>query len=98
MPFVTALFVYVKRDVCECGHGVLRDDVPLGKEYWIDRHSIGPGKFHCGGCGKTTPVTMGQVIQHGAWSGWIVMEILEAKENADAKAVAANESAAKKSR
>lgn len=90
MPFAGAIYVYVKRDVCDCEHGVLRDDVPLGKEYEIDLHTIGPGRFHCGGCGKVTPVTVGQVIQYGSWSGWIVMEILEEKKNADAKAMAAN--------
>lgn len=78
--------VYKKRDICPCGYGVLRDEIPLGTQYKVDMASIKPGKHVCGGCGSVTDISLvwvKRVWVKGGFllPGWLPLEIFELQAN-----------------
>lgn len=42
--------IHAVRSICPCGESVLKDDVPIGKEYDIDPFRMEKITFICGGC------------------------------------------------
>lgn len=61
---------YLRKSLCSCGYGVLKDSVPLGAEYYIDPKVTSAGQMQCGGCGKTLEVALVKVVSP-APAGWI---------------------------
>lgn len=45
--------IYAHRDICDCGHGVMDDSIPLGTVYEIDPPATCRLNYVCGGCGVT---------------------------------------------
>lgn len=45
--------IYAHRDVCPCGYGFLRDEIPLGSIYHVDLKRADVLTLICGGCGGT---------------------------------------------
>lgn len=41
-----------KRNVCDCGMNIVRDEAPIGTEFNADLKSVRWVKFVCHGCGK----------------------------------------------
>jgi len=65
-----------RRDVCPCGFGFVKDDVPIGRQYSVDTKSVRWGKFQCGGCGRILEVRLVDVWdKFGAT--WFILDVLD---------------------
>lgn len=43
---------HARKNICECGFAILRDEIPLGKTYLILRNSVMDYTLRCEGCHK----------------------------------------------
>jgi len=66
--------VLSKLSICECGFSVLKDSIPLGKEYLIHEDEKVEGILVCGGCNQRIPVMLVPVAPQGV----LPLEIFEA--------------------
>jgi hypothetical protein len=67
------------KSVCDCGMPVLKDDVPIGKEYVCDLNSVRWARWRCDGCGKVTDIRLIDVHSPMAFVPiqWFLLDMLD---------------------
>jgi len=70
---------YAKRDLCNCGYGVLKDSVEIGKLFKVEIESKQDAILVCGGCGTKIAITVVRALQEESSEpfGYLPLEILE---------------------
>jgi hypothetical protein len=63
--------------LCDCGFHFIKEEIRVGKEYFVDLKSVRWAKFQCGGCGKIFPVRLIDVWFDALTVQWLPLGCLD---------------------